>query len=283
MASRTFIPKIVRVNLLRRHPIALALIALVSLSALGQVPPLVDAASGAPPPDADLVRPVLYTLLAPISNVLDALTFLSLERAKALVGAWTIALALWGLLRRGTLRRRLIAAVLGPIALLLLGVGAAVLPRPVPQLVATDSTLTVMDYHAHTAQSHDGRRGWTLADLAAWHADQGFGASYVTDHNTVFNGGVEDPIRLLPGVEWSVYDQHVIALGAVGPIDRGAFGRDTRAMLDLFAALHRQGAIGIASLPEYWRNHWDDLDRFVAANSWAARVEQLVGLVRAAG
>src|SRR5207237_986989 len=28
---------------------------------------------------------------------------------------------------------------------------------------------------------------------------------------------------------------------------------------------HGQGAIGIASLPEYWRNHWDDLDRFVTA------------------
>jgi hypothetical protein len=36
-------------------------------------------------------------------------------------------------------------------------------------------------------------------------------------------------------------------------------------MVGLFAALHAQGAIAIASLPEYWRNHWDDLDLFVAA------------------
>src|SRR2546430_6997919 len=56
VASGTRIPKIVRVNLLRRHPIALGLIVLVMLSALTQVPPLVDVASGAPPPDADLDR-----------------------------------------------------------------------------------------------------------------------------------------------------------------------------------------------------------------------------------
>ena len=254
-------------NLLRRHPIALVLIALVVLSALVPLPPLVDAVSGAPPPDVDLFRPTLYTLLAPVSNVLDALTFLSLERAKAFLITWVAALALLGFLQRGSLRRRLVAAVLAPLAVVVLGVAAVLLPRPVPSLVAADSTLTVIDYHAHTELSHDGRRGWTLADLAAWHAAQGFGASYVTDHNVVFNGGVDAPIRLLPGVEWSVFDQHVVALGAVAPVERGVYGRDTRAMLSLFAALHRQGAIGIASLPEYWRNHWAELDAFVAAGA----------------
>ena len=36
-------------------------------------------------------------------------------------------------------------------------------------------------------------------------------------------------------------------------------------MLRLFAELHRQGALGLASLPEYWVSHWSDLDDFVAA------------------
>ncbi|HYR30712.1 MAG TPA: hypothetical protein VEO93_02240, partial [Gemmatimonadales bacterium] len=126
-------------NLLRRHPIAFALMALVLLSALAPLPPLLDAVSGAPPGDVDLVRPTLYTLLAPISNVLDALTFLSLERAKALLLGWTGVLVLWGLLRRGTLRRRVIAALLGPLAVVLLGVAAVLLPRPVARLVAADS------------------------------------------------------------------------------------------------------------------------------------------------
>jgi hypothetical protein len=254
-------------NLLRRYPIALALIVLVILSAFAPLPPLVDAVSGASPDDMDLVRPALYTVLAPVSNVLDALTFLSLPRAKAFLLGWMAALAVWGALRRGTVRARVIAAALGPLGVVLLGVAAVVLPRPVPRLVPSDSTLTVIDYHTHTAQSHDGRRGWTAADLAAWHAAQGFGASYVTDHNVVFNGGGDEPIRLLPGVEWSVYDQHVVALGAVAPIERGVYGRDTRTMLSLFAALHRQGAIGIASLPEFWRNHWGELDDFAAAGA----------------
>jgi hypothetical protein len=258
------------VNLLRRHPIALALIALVLLSALDPLPPIVDAVSGTPPPDADLVRPTAYTLAAPLSDVLDALTFLSLERARAFLVTWTAVLAVWGFARSGgALRRRLAFTALGPVLLLLLGVAAVGLPRPVPRLVAADSSLGVIDYHAHTRASHDGRPAWTLDDLAAWHAAQGFDASYVTDHNVVFTRAMADsvagPLRLLPGVEWSVYRQHIVALGPVTPIDRGPYNADTRGMLALFGALHREGVIGLASLPEYWRNHWDDLDDFVKA------------------
>jgi len=178
---------------------------------------------------------------------------------------WVIALGAWGALRRGSLGRRLGRAVIGPLAIVLLGVGAVLLPRPVPALVTSDSSVTVLDYHAHTAASHDGRPGWQLADLAAWHAAQGFEASYVTDHNVVFNQTIDEPIRLLPGVEWSVFGQHIVAIGAVAPIDRSVYNRDTRSMLRLFAELHRQGALGLASLPEYWVSHWSDLDDFVAA------------------
>src|SRR5205809_5408463 len=95
VASVAPIPKIVRVNLLRRHPIALALVALVLLSAFAPLPALVDAVSGTPPPDADLVRPAAYTLFAPLSDVLDALTFLSLERARAFLLAWIGIIAVW--------------------------------------------------------------------------------------------------------------------------------------------------------------------------------------------
>jgi len=31
----------------------------------------------------------------------------------------------------------------------------------------------------------------------------------------------------------------------------------------IFAAIERQGGLSIASLPEYWRYHWDDLGAFV--------------------
>jgi len=253
------------VNLLRRHPIAIALVALLLVTAFSSLPPLVDAVTGSPPGDVELARPVLYTALAPLSDTLDALTFFSLERARWALAVWAIALAAWGALRPGTVLRRVSLALAGPIGIVLLGGATLLLPRPVPRLVAADSGTTIIDYHAHTEASHDGRPGWTLARLADWHARQGFEASYVTDHNVIFNLPITEPIRLLPGVEWSVYRQHVVALGPVRPIARDSFGSSTDRMLRLFGELQRQGALGIASLPEYWRNHFEDLDAFVAA------------------
>jgi hypothetical protein len=253
------------VNLLRRHPIAFALVALLLVTAFHPLPPLIDAVTGSMPGDVELERPVLYVVLAPLSNVLDAFTFFSMGRAYWALIVWAGALAAWGGTRPGTIRRRFSLALAGPIALVLLGGATVLLPRPVPRLVASDSTITIIDYHAHTEASHDGRAGWTVAKLAAWHARQGFDASYVTDHNVIFNLPITEPIRLLPGVEWSVYRQHVIALGAVRPVVRDSFGTTTPRMLRLFGELERQGALGIASLPEYWRNHWDDLAAFVAA------------------
>jgi len=255
-------------KLVRRHPIAFALAALVLLAALWPLPSLVDAVTGQPPGDADLLRPLPYLVFAPLSDTLDALTFLSQSRAWTLVLTWVVALGAWGALLPGTRRRRLVRAGVGVATPVLLAAATVVLPRPVPRLAAADSAATVIDYHAHTAASHDGRRGWSAADLAAWHAVQGFQASYVTDHNVPYaplSPPTDLPIRLLPGVEWSVYRQHVVALGEVKPIVRDSFSRDTPSMLRLFGELHRQGALAIASLPEYWDNHREDLDAFVAS------------------
>jgi hypothetical protein len=253
------------VNAVRRYPITVALIVLVLLSALDPLPSLVDAVTGATAADTDLVRPWGYLVVAPLSDVLDGLTFLSAERAYALLGVWAAALALWGALRPGTLTRRITRATVGLLTLLALVAATVLLPRPVARIVTADSALTVIDYHAHTEASHDGRPGWTPLDLARWHAAQGFGASYITDHNLVFEGGVDDPVTLLPGAEWSVYRQHILALGQLTAMDRDPYNRDTPSMLRLFAELHRRGALTIASIPEYWRNHWDDLDAFVKA------------------
>jgi hypothetical protein len=151
----------------------------------------------------------------------------------------------------------------------LLAAAAVLLPRPVPRLVTTSGAGTVIDYHAHTSASHDGRPGWSLARLARWHARQGFDASYVTDHNVIYDGSLPPalgtPITLLPGVEWSVYRQHVVAIGPVEPLPRDSFGQSGARMMRIFAAIERQGALGIASLPEYWRNYRDELGTFVVA------------------
>ncbi len=259
-------------NLLRRHPVAIALVVLLLATAIHPLSPLIDAVTGSTPGDVDLERPVTYVLLAPLSNTLDALTFFSQPRAEWALAVWILALAAWGALRRSatslTWRRRTTRALVGPGVLVLLAVAAVLLPRPVPRLT-TEGTVggTVIDYHAHTNASHDGRPGWTLAKLATWHERQGFEASYVTDHNVVYDGSLPVPegtsINLLPGVEWSVYGQHVVAIGPVEPLPRDSFQGSTARMIRIFAAIERQGGLSIASLPEYWRYHWDDLGAFV--------------------
>ena len=251
-------------SLLRRHPIAVALIVLVLWSGTSPLPALVDVATGAPTGAADLSRPIAYVVGAPLSDVLDTLTFLSLGRAQVLLGVWTVGLCLAGALRRGSAARRVRAALVGPLVLVGFVVAALLLPRPVPRLVSADPSVTVIDYHAHTAASHDGRPGWTPAAAARWHAAQGFQTTYITDHNRLFHG-VDAAIPLLPGVEWSVYRQHILALGDVTPIDPDRYNTNTPALLALFPELHRQGALALASIPEYWESHWDDLDDFVRA------------------
>ncbi|HEY6852861.1 MAG TPA: hypothetical protein VI139_01340, partial [Gemmatimonadales bacterium] len=72
-------------NVVRRHPIACLLALLVLVTAAGALPALMDAVTGAAPADADLTRPLTYVVFAPLSDTFDALTFLSLGRAQALL------------------------------------------------------------------------------------------------------------------------------------------------------------------------------------------------------
>lgn len=256
------------VRILSRHPVALLLAGVTLASAAWPVPPLVDAvAGGAAGGDVGLVRPLGYTLLAPLSNTLDALTFLSLERAKALVLTWLVVAAAVGALRSGSWRRRLLRGLTWPLAVVALAAAAVLLPRPVPRLAARDPSMAILDYHVHTVASHDGRPGWTLARIARWHARQGFTASYITDHNRVFGGTTETEIPLLPGVEWSLHQLHLVAIGPVQTIDRAPYSADLDGLLGVFAAIHRQGAMSIASIPEYWRYHRENLERFAIAGA----------------
>ena len=262
------------VNLLRRHPVAIGMLILLLATAIHPLPPLVDAVTGSAPGDADLERPILYVLFAPLSNTLDAFTFFSAARALWAAVVWIILLAAFGAVRASSdslsMRRVIATALLGPLVVLLLGVAAVLMPRPVPRLVS-DGPGTVLDYHAHTRASHDGRPGLTLADLADWHARQGFQATYVTDHNVVFDGSLPAPpppgtsISLLPGVEWSLYRQHIVAIGPIEPLPRDSFGGSTVRMVRVFNAIERQGGLSIASLPEYWRYHQEELSAFVLA------------------
>ncbi len=87
----------------------------------------------------------------------------------------------------------------------------------------------------------------------------------MTDEDRVFESRTDAGIALLPGAEWSVYRQDVLALGEVAPMVPARYAMNTPAMVALFPDLHRQGALALAAMPGYWQNHWDDLDAFVRA------------------
>lgn len=250
---------------IRRYLVGVALGTAVLAAAFVPLPALVDAVSGSPATDAELSLPLSYVVTAPVSNLLDALTQLSMDRAVALLIGWLLLFILIGVIRPGSRARRIVRGLVGAAIPFVLAVATVFLPRPVPRLVTSDAGVSVLDFHSHTAASHDGRHGWTPERVAAWHAAQGFDAAYITDHNVPFDGSNDAAIPLLPGAEWSVYRQHIVALGGLPPTDLAPYSHDTPGLLGLFAALHARGGIAIASLPEYWRNHWEDLDQFVSA------------------
>jgi hypothetical protein len=103
-----------------------------------------------------------------------------------------------------------------------------------------------------------------------WHTRAGFDAAFVTDHNTVegFPGDWEQPgsALLCPGIEVSAWRAHVVLLGAQQKVDRGPYSDSLGGVLDLLRESEQKyGALSIASLPEYERNHWPNLPAFVAA------------------
>jgi len=246
----------------------------VLLAQLAHVQPIVDVVTGAPPADVHLSYPLAHVLLAPLTLVADWLNGGSRGDLTGFA-AWAVCVyALWRLLRGGasSLKREAIA-----LAIFVLGFGAFVLwgalgARPIPRLVASDSSLIVFDPHSHTSLSHDGRTGFGSRENAAWHRHAGFDAAFVTDHNE-FGAAAAwrhdragRPPRLLDGEELSLSGLHIVALGNTARIANEPWNRSwdsSLALLHLLSTPTRSDLQPaplppylIASLPEYWRHHW---------------------------
>ena len=232
-------------------------------------------------------------LLAPVSNVLDTLTLLSLRQHEALLLTIVLGYALWwwrfGRVRSAALtgsRRALReTARIGVALVMLVGVYSAMatMPRPMARLEA-GRDIVVIDFHAHTRYSHDGRPDWTAEDVRAWHRDAGFDIAYITDHRT-FEGAREawanDPVRagdgttLLPAIEVVWRGEHVNVLDA----DRMYKGLLTPTLGDiddsaLVMSSSIQGAepLLIETLP-------GDLSRLVAATPQSAAGVRAIELI----
>ena len=212
---------------------ALIIVALLVLvSAPFAIAPVRDAVTLSPVPEATLRRSLGYVLLAPVSNVLDLLTLLSLRQHVALLLTLLLGYVIWFAWRGrvtpvtvapGRRAVRIAARIgLALLALLALYSAGVFLPRP---MAALDTAIDVIavDFHSHTKYSHDGRPDWRPDDVRAWHRDAGFEVAYVTDHRT-FEGArdawannpafVGQGTTILPGIEVVWKGEHVLVLDA---------------------------------------------------------------------
>ncbi|MDO8665203.1 MAG: hypothetical protein Q7J79_01225 [Gemmatimonadales bacterium] len=264
---------------MRGWRLPLLLSAAVLLAQLFHRALLVDVVSGSTPADVGLVYPLLHVIFAPLTLPADWLNGGSRHDIVGFV-VWALLLfALARLVKPGAKAPRREGAKWEPavreaaawalFVLVLSGfiAWAAFLPRPIPRLVVRSEDALAFDVHSHTTLSHDGRPGFGMAANAAWHERAGFDAAFVTDHNRHEapthrrTDAPREAARLLNGEELSLNGLHLIVLGNTREIDN----RGYNASWDSTGALIRRLAGGattpytpflVASLPEYWRNHW---------------------------
>lgn len=192
------------------------------------MPPLIDPAHPNRIILASLIRPFGYYIIAPVSNILDGLTLLSVAQYWIAFCSSAVAFLFFWALKHGRSRhgftfRKSVRALAGFTGGAVAIVGVALVAwRPMASLRIADRDLITVDFHSHTAASHDGRSGFDAERNREWHASSGFSAVYVTDHRT-FDGALDGVQKnpalagqgttLLPGVELRDGDEHPILIG----------------------------------------------------------------------
>ncbi len=270
------------VPMLRRIPwTPIALTLLVLVSALLAVPPVRDSATLGPVPEVRLLFPASYLAFSPLYDVLDALSLQTVGQHVATAVSVLLLVALWRLLRArarrrgGTRAARTMARAalveagwLGGalLALVLLYAFGAVVQRPMAQLAAGPVNVLVVDMHAHTDASHDGRKGWDAEDVRRWHRDGGYDAVYVSDHRSMRgaeDGWANNPLQsgqgvvLLPALE-AVWDgAHMNILSAVrsfgGLTDAELRDIDTTAIQMASTVVGKEPVL-VQTFPDAWKD-----------------------------
>jgi hypothetical protein len=222
-----------------------------------------------------LFTPSSYLVLSPIYALWDGVAMLSISRlhgfliglALLFVGYRVLRLILRRRFSLGDERRALVGAL---VALAAFVAGGLINHRPMVRLAGAEPGVAVVDFHSHTNASHDVRgtamgRFDTKKNLA-WHQRAGFDAVFVTDHNTTAGlVPTESPLALCRGLEVSAWGAHIVLLGGELDSVRGPY-RDWAGLRRLLADADTiYGALSVASLPEYERNHWGRLDSMVDA------------------
>lgn len=211
-----------------RYRWPLVITATLVMTAVFSLTPLVDVVHPEASITASLRTPLAYDVVAPFSNLLDALTVLTPAQygatfalcAAAFLGFWTYRLARP---RAGVGAWKFVRAALCFMGGTVATAGMMlVATRPMASLVLANRDLIAVDFHSHTEASHDGRAGFDAERNREWHSSSGFDAAYVTDHRTfegALGGAARNPARagdgmvLLPGVELRDGDEHLILIG----------------------------------------------------------------------
>jgi hypothetical protein len=257
---------------------ALLLARLAAVPALSELPSHTAALSS-----LHLSVPPLYLLLGPLFSLWDGMSMLSMTRLTGFLQGLAGLYVLWRVLawrrrsnrvssplRAGWLRE--VGTLLVSLVCLLLYLVIGLLwHRPMLSLAGVPPGFSVVDFHSHTNLSHDVRgtlmRGFDAEANRRWHARAGFDAVFITDHNTPTLA----PYRpghptLCHGNEVSASGAHIVLLGDTLPISGREYRNGLPGLLRLLSVSDTAvGALSVASLPEYRRNHWDHLAELIAA------------------
>ena len=242
---------------------------------VASVPAIADPTGAPLPRGLALSTPWPHVAAAPLFTLWDGMSMLSMSRLESCVLGMAGLYVLWRVIRWWQHRR--VMRELGYAALALVGfalfiLAGAIWHRPMVSLTGVPGGMVAVDFHSHSNASHDVKgitRNWDVQAVRRWHARAGFDAFFLTDHNTQNTDSRQSPPGapyVCPGIEVSAWRAHVVLLGTSEVVDRGPYAQSLDGVLALLRdASAKFGAISIASIPEYERNHWDHLESWVAA------------------
>jgi hypothetical protein len=229
--------------------------------------------------------PPLHLILSPLFDVWDGVSLLSMSRLTGFLAGMVLLFIAWRAV--GAFRRRATDPDAGPpiglvrelgtltVCLVLFAAfvaGGMLWHRPMVSLQGLPPNVITTDFHSHTNASHDVKgslmKGFDAEANRSWHRNGRFDVAFITDHNTIDGFPAEwsqgGSTLLCPGIEISAWRSHIVVLGAREIIQRRP-GRDSlNGVLQLLREMG-PGRLAIASLPEYDRNHWANLDALVGA------------------
>lgn len=272
--------------MLRRLPLLSILLTLGLLAArVLRAAVFTDPLGNTLPEGLHLGIPTLHLILSPLFDLWDGVSLLSMSRLKGFMAGLLVLFIAWRAI--AAFRRRSLDPDAGPpvglvrelgvlllalVALAAFVAGGMLWHRPMVSLQGLPPNLVTVDFHSHTRASHDVTgtlmQGFDAEASRRWHHSGGFDIAFVTDHNTV-EGFPADwrqagSTLLCPGLEISAWRAHIVLLGTEQVLDRTPYGGSLDGLLRLLRESRSHG-LAIASLPEYDRNHWGNLDSLVAA------------------